>query len=110
MNKHILITLSFLLIFASCRVSKHPGVTTVPRPELTETSYNSWLFYWQDQFDGHRGNVLAPTDKYPDVARQAYQAASNQYSDRKEGIKAVRSLTGTLVTIGVTWLIIRQAY
>lgn len=74
-----------------CAASMHAGVTTVPKPSMTETSEAVWLNYWQDQFDGYQGNVVAPqSDKYPQAAVDAYQRAKMEW-DRKVETAATNS-------------------
>jgi len=69
----ILITSLFLMSFSA---SQHFGTTLVNQPSLSEESEMVWFQYWQDQFDGYAGRVIAPlAGKYPEGAVKGYQRA-----------------------------------
>jgi len=84
MKTYILILLTATFLFASCRASKHPGVTYVVKPAMTETSSDTWYRYWYDQFDAYKGVVVEPDGSYPNEAIQSYQRAKQEY-ERKQG-------------------------
>lgn len=68
-----------------CAASMHAGMTTVPKPSMTETNAAVWLNYWQDQFDGYQGNVVSPqSEKYPQAAVDAYQRAKMEWNRKVE--------------------------
>jgi len=79
MKKTILLLLSALMLLNSCSMYMHPGITSVARPALTDNDQSKWVTYYQDQFDGDRGNVLEPASDYPDAARQAYQQVHAEF-------------------------------
>ena len=104
MKKTILLLLSSLMFFSSCSMYMHPGITTVQRPALTDNDQSKWVYYYQDQFDGDRGNVLEPGSDYPDAARQAYQQVHAQfmtkYRNHQIGL-GVGVVGGILLTVSI---------
>ena len=81
----------FALLFTGCAASRHPGQTSITKPATAERSEAAWYAYWEDQFDGYKGNVIAPGPEYPEAARQAYQRAKTNW-DRKVSSAYTRSV------------------
>lgn len=99
----------FALLFSGCAASMHPGQVSVEKPSRTETNEAVWLNYWQDQFDGYKGNVIPPGPEYPEASRQAYQRAKIEWDGKVQNAQGKTTLlvwaVGGVVSL-VTFLVL----
>ncbi len=93
-------------ILASCSASQHAGVTDKQRPSLTETNEQVWFVYWQDQFDGLGGRVIAPAMEYPPVAKSAYARALQEWNMKEKDAEMRTYLLYSGVGLGLTLLLL----
>ncbi|MCI4667243.1 MAG: hypothetical protein MRZ79_03715 [Bacteroidia bacterium] len=70
---------------------------SAPRPDFSSEDERAWYSYWRGQFEQYEGSVLAPTDKYPDIARTTYQTVFNEW----EKAKGTASFNNTMIYTGV---------
>ena len=75
-------------LLVSCSASQHAGVTTINEPPLVEDKLSTWLLYYQDQFDANEGNVIPPSNQYPQSAVRAYQRAKMNWDDKVQDAKS----------------------
>lgn len=59
-----------------CSASKHLGVATIKKPEMTSKNTDAWRAYYLDQLDAYGGVVTTPDDTYPEEAQTGYKQAT----------------------------------
>ena len=95
--------------FISCTASQHAGITNVKEPPLSESNQSVWFLYYQDQFDAFKGNVLSPSDEYPQSAHQGYEQAKDEWNNKVNRAKGRTTLiyicAGAVLIVGVIYVL-----
>lgn len=112
MKKSIIYALFFAVICTGClttpkpvHVSKHSGVTNVPKPSMKETNEEAWRVYYEDQFDAFEGNVAMPTNEFPESAKIGYYNAKKNWDKLVRNAEINRQI-GTRVLIGAIGVVV----
>ena len=103
--KQLLKLFTFALLMASsfaCSTTLNltAAEQNASKPELTDNDESAWMMYYRRQFEEYKGNVLPPTDSYPESARTAYQKTSNDWQTAKETAASGNRLIGTGIGLG----------
>lgn len=83
--------------FEPSKLSKHPGVTLVEKPAMTETSDVKWFQYYLDQFDCYSGEVQSPNDNYPEAAKLGYHKAKLDWNEKLQVAKHKKDVQNILI-------------
>ena len=96
---HFVIPAVISSLLVSCIASQHVGVTTIQQPMFSEENESVWFQYYQDQFDTKEGNVVLPSEGYPQAAVQAYQRARTAWENKVQ--EAQRKTIALYVIAGI---------
>lgn len=77
--KNGLIMLICCLYLVGCSASKHLGVATIKKPDITSKDTEAWRMYYNDQFDAYAGVVTPPDASFSEEAQTGYKLASIDY-------------------------------
>ncbi len=112
MKKSIIYALLTSILCTGCltsqkpvQVSKHAGVTHVPKPSMKETNEEVWRVYYEDQFDAFEGNVAMPTSEFPESAKLGYYNAKKHWDKLVRNAEINRQI-GTRVLIGAIGVLV----
>ena len=97
----VIVALLVVSMFISCTASQHAGVTTIIEPPLSENNQSAWFLYYQDQFDAFKGNVMSPSNQYPEPAHQGYEQAKDEWNKKVSQAKGKTTLLFICGGVGV---------
>jgi hypothetical protein len=90
-------------LLISCSASRHAGITNVKQPLFSEPNENKWFIFYQDRFDAFNGNVLAPTEQYPQSALDGYKRAKEEWEMK---VQKMNNFTMAFIVVGASLFLI----